>query len=118
MRFILSTIIFGLLTSASFAQHANKESHYQEFLCNSLDGVMEYRLQDKTRVDCLTGDYAIEVDFQEKAYDCIGQALYYGIKTNRSPACALIVKEKQNSYVNRLNVVAEYYGIKVILIEE
>lgn len=45
-------------------------------MCNALDGKMEVVLKDKTRIDCLTAEYAIEVDFAKKGAEGIGQALY------------------------------------------
>ncbi|MDQ7083821.1 MAG: hypothetical protein Q9M36_02335 [Sulfurovum sp.] len=42
------------------------EKYYQTLLCNELDGIIEKVLKDKTRVDCLTSRYAIEVDFSKK----------------------------------------------------
>lgn len=65
---------------------------------------MEYRLNDKTRVDCLTDTLAVEFDFANKWAECIGQALYYGRQTNRQPACVLIMErgEKDMKYLKRL----------------
>lgn len=65
---------------------------------------MEYRLNDKTRVDCLLPTMAVEIDFAPKWHECIGQALYYGRKTRRTPACALIIEnpEKDLRFLYRL----------------
>lgn len=65
---------------------------------------MEYKLNDKTRIDCLTDTLAVEVDFANKWAECIGQALYYGRKTRRTPACVLILEngEKDNRFLYRL----------------
>ena len=65
---------------------------------------MEYELSDKTRVDCLTEKYAVEVDFAPKWAECIGQALYYGKMTGKQPACVLIMErgEKDLKYLRRL----------------
>lgn len=65
---------------------------------------MEYKLSDKTRVDCLTDKLAVEVDFAPKWAECIGQALYYGKMTGKRPACVLIMErgEKDLKYLNRL----------------
>ena len=65
---------------------------------------MEHRLNDGTRVDCLLPHLAVEVDFAPKWAECIGQALYYGQKTNRTPACVLIMEnpEKDLKYLKRL----------------
>ena len=80
---------------------------------------MEYQLNDKTRVDCLTNLYAVEFDFANKWAECIGQSLYYGLKTNRQPACVLIMErgEKDLKYLKRLRRVAYKKGIKTFTLK-
>lgn len=79
--------------------------------------VIEWRLDDGTRVDILTKEYAIEVDFADKWYEGVGQALYYSIKTNKKPALVLIIeKDSHEKYLDRLKMVAEKYGIKIYVI--
>lgn len=77
---------------------------YQTVWCSAHKGVMEYRLNDNTRVDCLTDTLAVEFDFANKWAECIGQALYYGQKTGKTPACVLIMEdeEKDLKYLRRL----------------
>lgn len=74
---------------------------------------MEYKLNDKTRVDCLTKDLAVEVDFAPKWAECVGQALYYGKMTNKQPACVLIMErgEKDLKYLKRLRRAAYRKGV-------
>ena len=86
------------------AKHLHLEKEYQQKWCELKGGIMEYKLNDKTRVDCLLSDMAVEFDFANKWAECIGQALYYGKQTNRTPACVLIIEntEKDYKYVRRL----------------
>lgn len=109
-----SLIILCALFSFSFSL----EKDYQIPFCTDLNGTIEYRLDDLSRVDCLTDEYAIEVEFAKKWKEAIGQALFYGIKTNRTPAIALIVDGNDTKHINRLNVVSERYGIKVFYIDK
>ena len=97
----------------SLPLHLEKE--YQECWCKANNGICEYKLQDNTRVDCLTSEYAVEFDFAPKWAESIGQSLYYAIMTNRKPAVVLIMENPINDckYLNRLNKVAEELGIKV-----
>lgn len=44
----------------------HNESSYQHAHCSACNGIEEYELSDKTRVDCLTDKYAIEYDFANK----------------------------------------------------
>ncbi len=75
---------------------------------------MEYVLPDRTRVDCLTDEYAIEVDFAPKWAEAIGQAIYCAKMTGRKPGIVLILEEdKDQRYLNRLNRAVEGEGIRV-----
>ena len=87
-------------------------------MCNKLNGIIEYRLKDETRVDCLTSDYAIEVDWAKKWAEGIGQALYYAQMTNRKPAVALIVGKKDTKFLTRLKTVANRLNIKIIILKK
>jgi len=96
-----------------------KEIDYQNEFC--VNGIKEYVLKDKSRIDCLTDTYAIEIDFSKKVYECIGQSIYYSIETNRKPACALIFDKNNKSdirYLKRLKVVAKKYDIKIFIIDK
>ena len=93
--------------------HKYKEEHYVQAYCK---GQIEYRLPDKTRVDCLTDEYAIEFDYGNKWAEGIGQSLYYAKKTGKKPAIALILRsEKDNKYIERINAVDK--NIKVFPIK-
>ena len=101
-----------LLTSCTFAQHIHKESYYQNIWCKEQKGITEYILNDKTRVDCLTKDYAVEFDFAHKWAESIGQALYYANMTNKKPAIVLITESNNDEkYLKRANVLAQKYNI-------
>ena len=64
---------------------------------------VEYILPDRTRVDVLTTDYAIEADFASKYAEAIGQSLYYSILTNKKAGILLILKKDSDfKYVERL----------------
>lgn len=97
-------VFLSLSTSICYGKHIQTEKTYQANWCNARGGIMEYKLNDNTRVDCLLPTMAVEVDFAPKWAECIGQALYYGQKTNRVPACVLIIEnpEKDLKYLKRL----------------
>jgi hypothetical protein len=77
---------------------------------------MEYRLKDKTRIDCLSSEYAIEVDWAKKWAEAIGQSLYYSLMTNKKPAIALIVDSNDERFINRAKLVASKFNIKIFTI--
>jgi len=117
---LISLLIFPLLFVA-YSQTTKKyhEKHYQTLLCSELDGEMEYILKDRTRVDCLSDEYAIEVDFAKKWAESIGQSLFYAHMTGKKPAVGLIMNsEIDKRYFKRLNLIAKEYGIKIFVIEK
>jgi len=106
-------LLFILLITSLNAKHLHKEKYYQKIFCNKLNGIMEYQLKDKARVDCLTDTYAIETDFINKYYESIGQSLYYGYKTNHKPAIQIIIKKDNDKKLKRLFFLANKLDIKV-----
>ncbi len=116
----LLTLLFAvvLLTTGVQAKKKHHEKYYQTAMCDQMHGIMEYRLPDKTRVDCLTDEYAIEVDFAKKWAESIGQSLYYGLSTGKKPAVGLIIRNKKDrKYLRRLMKVAGHHDIVVFIIE-
>ena len=108
---ILTTL---LLSSTALAAHVHKEKEYQNKWCARVGGVTEYRLEDGTRVDCLTETHAIEFDFAPKWAESIGQALYYARMTGKGPGVVLIMEnDGDGRYLERLNTVAVELNIKV-----
>ena len=105
MKKILFITIFSVFVlQPVYSKHQHLEKEYQRHWCNSRGGQLEYKLPDETRVDCLLPDMAVEFDFANKWAECIGQALYYGQITNRTPACVLIMENPQKDirYLDRL----------------
>ncbi len=98
----------------------HREAEYQNKWCSAMCGTQEYRLEDKTRVDCLTSTHAIEFDFAYKIYESIGQSLYYSIKTNKKPGIVLIIEQpdKEEKYIIRMKQIAESQGIDCWLMYE
>ena len=134
---LLSLIIF--IGSKSQANAKKKESHYQNIHCDNLEGKAEFKLEDRTRIDCLTNTKAIEHDFAPKWAECAGQAIYYAEKINiicdnlsddekeklpfscgykRKPACVLIGTEKQfKRYIPRIETINKNLINKIEIIK-
>ena len=113
-KIIIIISIFFLMLPVE-AKRLHPEVEYQTYWCNKNNGIMEYKLSDKTRVDCLTDTLAVEVDFANKWAECIGQAIYYGRMTKRQPACLLIMEngEKDLKYLKRLRRSAYRKGVNM-----
>lgn len=94
--------------------HTHPEKYYQERWCADHAGTLEYRLDDATRVDCLTGEHAVEVDFAPKWAEAVGQSLYYAERTGKKPGVLLIMEHSGDErYLNRLLKLSERYKISV-----
>ena len=96
-----------------------KEMTEKDYVNKYCSGIIEYTLPDKTRVDCLTEEYAIEFDYAKKWAESIGQSLYYAKKTGKKPAVAIITSgEKDLKYINRIREVDENITIFEIPLNE
>lgn len=117
--FILALFLTLLFPDLSSAKTIHLERFYQEFWCGTEGGKVEVALFDRTRVDCLTDAYAVEVDFARKWAEAIGQALYYGAVTGRKPGILLIIERTAEArYLKRLYLAIEesHLPIRVWLI--
>lgn len=95
---------------------AQNEAYYVNNWCDVSFGRREYVLPDKTRVDCLSKDYAIEFDFAKKWAESVGQSLYYAKMTDKLPAVALILTDESDlKYVKRVEKISQ--DIKIFLIK-
>jgi hypothetical protein len=79
----------------------NKAAKYQEadyvnYVCPRINGIIEYPLDDGSRVDCETETHSIEFDFGKKWAESIGQALYYSSKTGKKAGIYLIITKKND----------------------
>ena len=79
--------------------HDHNEESYQKAWCDAHNGIMEYKNEDFTRVDCLTEKHAVEFDFANKWAESIGQALHYGLMTDKKPKVVLILDNPKTQMV-------------------
>lgn len=54
------------ITPSALAKRLYPEKTYQARWCKAHGGIMEYKLNDQTRVDCLLPTMAVEFDFANK----------------------------------------------------
>jgi hypothetical protein len=102
---LVLTLLAGYLSLNG--QHYERD--YQQLIQQQLGGRMEVPVESG-RIDLLTDEYAIEVEFANKWKEAIGQALWYGLQTNRRPGIVLIKREGQadNRYVLQLGSTLNY----------
>lgn len=114
----LSFIALFLTTATAHAERLNPEKAYATAWCKAANGVQEFVLRDKTRVDCLTKNYAVEVDFADKWAESIGQALHYGRLTGEEPAIVLIIEKPSDwQHYWKVKKLAKKKGVTLWYIE-
>ena len=90
------------------------EKYYAAMWSNLHKGTLEYSLEDRTRVDVVTAEYAIEIDFAHKWYQAIGQSLHYALQTKKDPGIVLILRSnKDEKYIDRLIAVIQEYELPI-----
>jgi len=91
------------------------EVAWSKWLAEQMGGEAEYRLPCKSRVDILTTTLAIEVDWVKKWPEAFGQAIYYGVITNRPAAVLLLLRGKltEDRYLERARQVGARLNVSV-----
>ena len=109
---IQTICLIGLLFLAVSALAAERNAARD--ICKDLNGVAEYALPDRTRVDCLTAHYAIEIEYPKHWAESIGQALYYAQATNRLPVVIFLMSRSwEMRYVRRAIAVVRSFQLPV-----
>lgn len=83
-----SAALLAIVTLALPIAGQELERDRQEQLCAGMQ-INRY-LPNGTYVDCVTDDYAIEVDFSNKWAEAIGQSLMYAAELERLPGIVLV----------------------------
>ena len=112
-------LIFLVFSNISFINAAEKDIN--KLWCFNNGGISEFRTKYGTYVDCLTSEYAYEIEFDYNWKEAIGQSLHYADATGKSPAILLIIKKKTKKvYYKEINKVIRKYNlpIKILLMNE
>jgi hypothetical protein len=109
---LVCLLIVWLFPTASEAQRKNEDSWQQRY-CVGME--LEKHLPSGGRVDCLSPEYAIEVDWAKHWAEALGQSLYYAGATNRKPGIILLCEQSEGpveglcrSYVYRLEYALKF----------
>ena len=93
-----------------------KEHWYQDVWCKGKGGQVEFKLNDGRRVDCLTADHAIEVEFARKWSEAIGQSLDYSMLTGKKAGVVLILqRDSDHTYWHRIQKLKDHYQLPITL---
>lgn len=114
----LFTFVVGIISSFYITSYCPETSDNailsydnmkeKDYVNQNCTGQIEYVLPDKTRIDCLTNEYAIEFDYAKKWAESIGQSLYYSKMTGKKPAVAIILKSPEDrKYLKRIEAVSK-----------
>jgi len=112
-KFLLLGLLFVSFTALAWAGRV-PEAAYVEHFCG---GIVEYRLNDGTRVDCLSPEAAFEYDFSYKWAEAIGQSMHYSNKTGRAPGIVLITNGTSASarHIDHVCSVIERWCLKTVV---
>ena len=113
MKKLLWILIVLVFTFAKAdAKHLYPEKFYQQNWCKEHNGILEYKLIDDTRVDCLTKEYAVEFDFAPKWAEAIGQSLHYARMTGKKAGINLIIEDNSDfKYYHKIEPLCKMYNI-------
>ena len=90
------------------------ESFYQQQWCNLKGGQVEFTLQDRTRVDCLTESHAVEVDFADKWAEALGQSLHYSPMTGKRAGILLVLSTPNDDrLLKRMESVIQHFDLPI-----
>ena len=116
----MKNILILVFTMAILPANAiENEDYYNRQFCSEVSGQAEYRLPDKSRVDCLTDTHAYEADWADglKVYESIGQSLYYAAETGKNPGILLLVRKKNSDkHIRKVKRVIENWSLPIKLI--
>ena len=89
------------------------ERKWQSRYCAGME--LERHLSSGGYVDCLSSEYAIEVEWAEHWAEAVGQSLYYASATGRKPGIILLCRKSEGpveglcrSYVYRLEYALKF----------
>lgn len=108
-------LLFIALTLPAFgSEHRHPERWYQQQAAEVMKGRMEVRVPDG-RVDIVTADHAIEVEFSAKWKNAIGQALWYAQQTGKPAGIVLILEDEKRDTPDaiRLGSVIETHKLPI-----
>ena len=71
-----------------------------------MNGISQFTTKDRTYVDCLTDEYAVETEYDYNWKEAVGQSLHYRT-TDRKAAILLIQRSSSKKLLSELNRVIQ-----------
>lgn len=113
-KFLLLALIIVLLASPSMAKRSNPESFYKEIWCKNNKGEENVIIGNYAICDCVTNEYAVEVEFANNWMDTIGKSLHFAQETGKKPGVVLILENIQDRrFKERMLKMIEHYKLDI-----
>ncbi|MCR8827617.1 hypothetical protein [Pseudosulfitobacter koreensis] len=93
-RLAVFLVAIVLAASMATAQSKIKEREFQERFCVGMN--LEVITEAGTKADCVSDEYAIEVEKSHKWAEAIGQALHYGVELERQAGIIIVCEDTAN----------------------
>jgi len=102
----IATLVLLVLSFSVQAARLHPESYYQDLFC----GENPVTLKDGTRADCIKDGVVWELDFWDKWYEGVGQALHYSRVTGKPPGVVILLDtvDETNMNVVRFVLLMDY----------
>ncbi len=105
----MSLVTFIISTAIAASHHP--EAAYRDAWCI---GETEVRLANGSRADCLTTNYAVEVERAPKWHEAVGQSLDYSQQTGKKPAILMVIERESDwRYWDKLKPLAQKHHIRM-----
>ena len=79
-----------------------------------MNGISQFTTKDRTYVDCLTDEYAVETEYDYNWKEAVGQSLHYAETTDRKAAILLIQwSSSKKNYLSELNRVIQKFDLPI-----
>ena len=118
LQFLILPALLFTASAALSAPHIHKEAYYRDLWCQVNHGDTEQRQPNGTIADCVTGAYAVEVEFAEKWQEAVGQSLNYSNQTEKKAGILLILETDADlKYWNHLQELVDALGEKGVSIQ-
>jgi hypothetical protein len=114
LKWLILLVLLNGCIGDSKIRKVRYERDYQIEWCDLHNGKTEVVFADKTRCDCLTSDYAVEVDFAPKWAEAIGQSLNYARQSGKQAGIVLICRSsKDRSKLDILKNNIKFYKLQI-----
>lgn len=113
MRWFVMLLLLMPAQAAAANESLFPKKHYQEAWCKAFKGKVNVPMEDGGTADCITKEYAAQIDFAPNWKEAVAQSVLYAIQTDKKPAVVLIIEnpERELRYLQQLKKVTGHLDI-------